>query len=164
MDKNDSRILRELQDDFPLNERPYEVIADRLQISSEELWDRVKVMLDEGVIRRIGASFDSNKLGYSSTLAAVSVEPEQVDRAAETIGEFAEVTHSYLRADVFNIWFTIIASDDKKIESILEQIRTSLSLEGSQVLNLPVKRFFKLAPPHMGTGRGKKILDFDSDK
>lgn len=144
MDKIDSRILQELQDDFPLSERPYEVMADRLQIAREELWGRIERMLDEGVIRRMGASFDSNKLGFRSTLAAVSVEPELVDRAAEIIGRFHEVTHNYLRNDVFNIWFTIIAVDDKRIEDILEQIRTSLSLETSEVLNLPVKRLFKL--------------------
>jgi hypothetical protein len=74
----------------------------------------------------------------------VSVEPALVDRAAETIGEFHEVTHSYLRNDAFNIWFTLIAVDDERIEEILEQIRTSLSLEKSKVLNLPVKRLFKL--------------------
>jgi DNA-binding Lrp family transcriptional regulator len=144
MDKIDGQILRELQDNFPLSERPYRVIADRLQISEEELWDRIQRMLDEGLIRRMGASFDSNKFGFRSTLAAVSVEPELVYRAAEIIGQFSEVTHSYLRKDVFNIWFTIIAVDDKRIEDILEQIRTSLSLERSKILNLPVKRLFKL--------------------
>ena len=92
----------------------------------------------------MGASFDSKQLGFSSTLAAVSVMPEAVDRAAETIGEFAEVTHSYLRNNAFNIWFTLIAIDEKRIEEILEQIRASLSLDKSQILNLPVKRLFKL--------------------
>ncbi len=144
MDKIDSRILQELQDNFPLSERPYEVVADRLHISKEELWDRIQLMLDEGVIRRMGASFDSNKLGFRSTLAAVSVDSELVDRAADIIGQFYEVTHSYLRNDVFNIWFTLIAIDDNRIESILEQIRKSLCLERSKVLNLPMKRLFKL--------------------
>ena len=144
MDKTDSKILQELQDDFPLSERPYKIIADRLQISEHELWERIQIMLDEGVIRRMGASFDSKKLGFSSTLAAVSVDPKQVDRAAEVIGRFHEVTHSYLRNDVFNIWFTIIAVDYNRIKEILEQIRTSLSLEKFNVLNLPVKRLFKL--------------------
>jgi len=144
MDKTDSKILQELQDAFPLSERPYEIIAKKLNISEEELWDRIQNMLDEGVTRRMGASFDSKKLGFRSTLAAVSVDSEQVDHAAEIIGQFHEVTHSYLRNDVFNIWFTIIAVDDNRIEVILEQIRTSLSLERSKVLNLPVKRLFKL--------------------
>ena len=144
MDDIDSRILRELQHNFPLSERPYEVVAERLQISTEQLWARVQRMLDDGVIRRIGASFDSNKLGFRSTLAAVSVEPELVDRAAEVIGGFPEVTHNYLRDDVFNIWFTLIAVDEKRIEEVLEDIRTTLSLEKSVVLNLPVKELFKL--------------------
>jgi DNA-binding Lrp family transcriptional regulator len=144
MDEIDRRILRELQHDFPLSERPYEIVAERLQISSEQLWTRVQRMLDEGVIRRMGASFDSNKLGFRSTLAAVSVEQELVDRAAEVIGQFPEVTHNYLRNDAFNIWFTLIAVDEKRIENVLEEIRTTLSLEKAAVLNLPVKRLFKL--------------------
>jgi hypothetical protein len=49
-----------------------------------------------------------------------------------------------LRNDQFNIWFTIIASDNERIGQILEQIRSALSLNDSQVLNLPVKRLFKL--------------------
>jgi DNA-binding Lrp family transcriptional regulator len=144
MDKSESQILQELQYNFPLSERPYEVIADRLQISHTELWEKVQKMLDEGVIRRMGASFDSRKLGFSSTLAAVSVGPELVERADEIIGEFSEVTHSYLRNNAFNIWFTLIAIDKKRIEKILEQIRVSLPLDKSQILNLPVKRLFKI--------------------
>ena len=144
MDKIDSQILQELQYNFPLSERPYEVIAERLKISKEEIWDRTQIMLDNGVIRRMGASFDSNKLGFRSTLAAVSVAPELVERATEIIGRFYEVTHSYLRNDVFNIWFTLIATDDNRIENILEQIRKSLFIERSKILNLPMKRLFKL--------------------
>ena len=144
MDRKNRRILQALQDDFPLEARPFEIVADRLHISLEELWENVQQMLDEGVIRRIGASIDSKKIGFRSTLAAVSVEPELVDRASEIIGGFHEVTHSYLRNDSFNIWFTLIAVDEKRIEEILEQIRDSLSLEKSKVLNLPVKRLLKL--------------------
>ena len=144
MDKIDSQILHELQYNFPLSEKPYEIIAKRLKMPKEDVWNRVQTMLDEGIIRRMGASFDSNKLGFSSTLAAVSVDAEIVDRASNIIGQFHEVTHSYLRNDVFNIWFTLIAVDHKRIENILEQIRKSLNIEKSKVLNLPMKRLFKL--------------------
>lgn len=144
MDEIDSRILRELQHGFPLSERPYAAIAERLHIPAKQLWSRIERMLDEGVIRRMGASFDSKKLGFSSTLAAVSVGPDLVDRAAGVISRFPEVTHNYLRRDVFNIWFTMIAVSEERIEEILEQIRTTLSLEKSAVLNLPVKKLFKL--------------------
>jgi DNA-binding Lrp family transcriptional regulator len=144
MDKLDYQILEALQNDFPLSEKPYETLSRKLQIPRQELWNRVIRLLDEGVIRRIGVSLDSRKFGSCSTLAAVSVGTELVVRATEIINKFPEVTHSYLRSDDFNIWFTIIASNSERVKNILEQIRSTLSLEESQILNLPMKRLFKL--------------------
>lgn len=144
MDEMDGRILDVLQTDFPLRAKPYEILAKKLEISCDELWERIQKLAADGVIRRIGASFDSRKLGFESTLAAVSVAADRVEQAAEVISQFPEVTHSYLRDDDFNIWFTIIAPEKPRIESILEQIRSVLSLESSKVLNLPVRRLFKL--------------------
>jgi len=144
MDKLDSRILQMLQNEFPLSQNPYEALAEKLRISCDQLWGRMQKLLDQGVIRRVGASLDSRKLGYRSTLAAVSVEPDNVERAAEIIGRYPEVTHSYQRDDKFNIWFTLIAVDNQRIERILDEIRSDLSLESSKILNLPVTRLFKL--------------------
>ena len=144
MDELDSRILEVLQDDFPLSSRPYAILAEKSGISEDEIWGRVERLLDEGFIRRIGASLDSGKLGFCSTLAAVSVETEQIERAAEVIGKFVEVTHSYQRNDKFNIWFTVIACDKTRIMEILAHIRSELSLEDSKMLNLPMMHLFKL--------------------
>lgn len=144
MDDLDRRILDELQQDFPLEARPYEVLAARLGIEAELLWRRVETLLDRGVIRRLGASLDSRRLGFRSALAAVRVAPALVDRAAQTIGRYPEVTHSYLRDHEFNLWFTIIAVEEQRIETILREIRTELSLDPSDVLNLPRKQTFKL--------------------
>jgi DNA-binding Lrp family transcriptional regulator len=144
MDEQDCRILNALQNDFPLCEGPYEVLAHELQMSPDELWRRIENLIADGVIRRIGASLDSGKLGFCSTLAAVSVAEDVVERASEIIGRLPEITHSYLRDDEFNIWFTIITADKERIEAILEKICSALSLEDSQVLNLPMEHVFKL--------------------
>ena len=153
MDELDYRILDALQNEFPLSERPYDVLAERLEIPGDELWERVRGLLEEGVIRRMGASLDSRKLGYSSTLAAISVPVERVDEAAEVVGRYPEVTHSYLRNDQFNIWFTVIAGDSGRIASILEEIRSALSLEYAAVLDLPVTKLFKLDARFKTPGR-----------
>ncbi len=144
MDQLDSKILKVLQDEFPISDKPYDILAAKLHITVDELYSRTQQMIKTGLIRRIGLSIDSKKIGFSSTLAAVSVSTENVERASEIIGSFPEVTHSYLRNDEFNIWFTIIAADEQRIENILKQIQTQLSLKDSQILNLPAKRFFKL--------------------
>ena len=144
MDKFDYRILEMLQNEFPLCERPYEAISEKLKIPCEQLMVRVESLISDGIIRRIGVSLNSRKLGYASTLVAISVDNSVVERASEIIEGFAEITHSYLRSNHFNIWFTIIAPNNKRIEDIIEEIRSELSLESSQVLNLPMKRLFKL--------------------
>ncbi len=144
MDKVDSQVLKALQNEFPLSERPYETIASKLDIQCSELWKRIEKLVDEGIIRRLGASLNSHKLGFCSTLAAINVQANLVERATEVIDQFPEITHSYLRKDHFNIWFTVIASDNERIEQVLEQISSSLSLESAQLINLPVKKLFKL--------------------
>ncbi|KKK47874.1 hypothetical protein LCGC14_3150780, partial [marine sediment metagenome] len=109
MDDLDRRILTELQERFPLEEDPYSVIAVNLKITKEELWQRVSNLIDTGMIRRIGFSIDSRRIGYASTLAAVRVADDRVDEAAKVISDYPQVTHSYLRENEYNIWFTVIA-------------------------------------------------------
>ncbi|MBE0537276.1 MAG: AsnC family transcriptional regulator [Phycisphaerae bacterium] len=144
MDHLDKQILSALQNDFPLSERPYEVIAAKVGADVDEVFRRVQLLVGEGAIRRLGASLDSRKLGYSSTLAAVRVQESQIDVASQVISDYPEVTHSYLRDNEFNIWFTLIATDTGAIAGILEAIRLKLGLGPDDVLNLPVQKLFKL--------------------
>jgi DNA-binding Lrp family transcriptional regulator len=144
MDNLDEQILEAIQNDFPLCERPYDEIAEKLGISADSLFCKVRSMLDSGVIRRVGVSLDSRKLGYSSTLAAIRVKEKLVEHAGDVIRDYREVTHSYLRDDNYNIWFTLIAPSVERIVEILEEIRSELSLDADDVLNLPVERLFKL--------------------
>lgn len=144
MDSIDKKILAQLQDAFPIEERPYDIIAERLGIGADELLDRISRLSDDGVIRRIGVSLNSKKLGFASTLVAVRVAPEMVDRAAKVIGDYCEVTHSYQRDDQYNIWFTVIAVDNDRVAGVLKEIQTTLSLNDDDVLNLPTVKLFKL--------------------
>ena len=144
MDELDRKIIDELQRDFPIAEEPYEIIAKRTGISVDEFMDRVEALTGDGVIRRIGVSLDSRRFGCSSTLAAIRVPQSDIDKACEVIDSLPEVTHSYLRGDEFNIWFTIIAPSEERLKQTIEHIRTTLNLAESDVLDLPVMKLFKL--------------------
>lgn len=158
MDNLDRKILSELQNDFPISPKPYNIIADKLGLSRDELWDRIQELIDTGIIRRIGLSLDSKKLGFCSTLAAIRVHPDRLTKASAFINTFHEVTHSYQRRDDYNIWFTLITENETRIEEILEIIRTELSLNVLDVLNLPVKKLFKLDARFGATNRGRPGL------
>jgi radical SAM protein with 4Fe4S-binding SPASM domain len=144
IDGLDGAILNALQNSFPLSERPFDLLAEQLGIDPDDLWQRVQRMLEQGVIRRLGATLDSAKLGFCSTLAAIRVGPGLVDRATEAIGRYPEITHGYLRDHRFNVWFTVIARDQGRIETILGEIREELALDASDILNLPARQIFKL--------------------
>lgn len=144
LDELDFKILKELQDGFPLDKNPYAIIAGNLDMGVDELWRRVVKLLNSGAIRRMGFSIDSKKIGYASTLAAVRVDAGQIEKSAQVISHYPQVTHSYLREGKFNIWFTVIAENPEQVGYIVEQIRLELNLPASDVLNLPVEKLFKL--------------------
>lgn len=144
MDDLDRTIIIKLQENFPLAANPYEGLAEELGLSVDALWQRIIVLVESGMIRRIGFSIDSRKIGYFSTLAAIRVPQERIQEASDVIQTYPQITHSYLRDDGFNIWFTVIAKDSEAISGILEEIQSKLGLPNEAVMNLPVKKLFKL--------------------
>ncbi len=142
MDDVDRKILNIIQTGFPLVTEPYDELANAVGETNEEVMDRVRRLKTDGVIRRIGATFDSSKLGYTSTLCAAEVAPENIDVFTEVVNSFDNVTHNYLREDRFNVWFTVIAESAERIEQIIEEIKSKTGV--ANIMNLPAIRMFKV--------------------
>jgi len=142
MDDLDRSIVNIIQSDFPLTPRPYAEVGKRLDLSEEEVLNRVRALKEEGIIRRIGASFNSRKLDFTSTLCAAKVPKEKVEAFVETVNRFPGVTHNYLRNNTYNVWFTFIAERMDEIEQALDIIRRETGVE--EIRNLPALRTFKI--------------------
>jgi DNA-binding Lrp family transcriptional regulator len=142
MDDLDRMILNEIQSDFPLSQRPYRDLGKRLNLSENEVLDRVKALQAEGIIRRIGGNFNSKKLNFKSTLCAAKVPEGKLDQFVEAVNRYPGVTHNYLRNHEYNVWFTFIAPTTTYIEKALQEIRKVTGVK--DVLNLPALRTFKI--------------------
>jgi DNA-binding Lrp family transcriptional regulator len=142
MDDIDRNIMNIIQSEFPIAPRPYADVAKRLNIPEEEVLERVRALREEGIIRRIGASFDSRKLDFKSTLCAARVPEGKVEAFVEIVNRFPGVTHNYLRSDVYNVWFTFIAETMDEIEQALDKIRQDTGVE--EIRNLPAVKTFKI--------------------
>jgi len=142
MDQLDKGILNEIQSDFPISERPYREIAARLGLEEDEVIRRVGTLKAEGVIRRIGASFNSRRLSFSSTLCAARVPEDRIREFVSVVNEYQGVTHNYRRNGTYNIWFTLIARDRERVSAILEEIAVRTRI--SDILDLPAVRTFKI--------------------
>lgn len=142
MDSIDKKLLNRIQTNFPVESRPFRTLGEELGLSETEVIQRTRLLKEHGFIRRLGAVFDSKKLGYHSTLIAMKVPPEKIDDTARIINTYHGVTHNYEREDIFNIWFTLIAESQQRIEEILTEIRQKTGI--SDMLNLPAIRLYKI--------------------
>jgi siroheme decarboxylase len=142
MDDIDRKILNEIQSAFPIASRPYLELGKRLGLPEEEVFERVKRMRSEGIIRRIGANFYSGMLNFTSSLCAARVPEKKIKGFVGLVNGYKGVTHNYLRGHDYNVWFTLIAPSTKDIEDVLNEISEKTGVKG--ILNLPAIRTFKI--------------------
>ena len=141
-DKN-REILNNIQVDFPIDSRPYKILAQKLGLHEDDLIQRINQMKEDLLIRRIGGNFSPDRLGYYSTLCAAKVPYDKIELFTKTVNEYSGVTHNYKREHEFNIWFTFIASSVEIINDSLQQIQKATNIE--TILNLPATKVFKIS-------------------
>ena len=141
MDSIDRQILDIIQSDFPLDARPYAVVGQAVGLTEAETLARVRALKEEGVIRRIGANFQSRKLGFKSTLCGAVVPEDKIDVFVAEVNRHPGVTHNYLRAHRVNVWFTFIGPSWEAVEATLAEITART---GVPIFNLPAERMFKI--------------------
>jgi len=142
MDEIDKKILNILQEEFPLEERPFLIVAEKCGISEDEALSRIQKLKDEGIIRRIGAVFDGSKLGRVSTLCAARVPEEKIDGFVQIVNANKNVTHNYRRNNEYNIWFTVSAASAKELEKFLKEVKEKTGV--TDILDMRAVRTFKI--------------------
>ena len=142
LDDLDRAILNEIQSHFPIDSRPYAEVGRRVGASEAEVLARVMAMVEAGIIRRLGANFTSRKLGYTSTLCAARVPAESLDHFVAVVNRYPGVTHNYLRRHRYNVWFTLIAESEERLNQILEEISQASGV--TEILSLPAQEVFKI--------------------
>ncbi len=142
LDDLDRAILNEIQSHFPIVSRPHAEVGSRVGASEAEVLARVVNMTEAGIIRRLGANFTSRKLGYTSTLCAAQVPVDKLDQFVTVVNRYPGVTHNYLRQHRYNVWFTLIADSEERLNRILAEI--SQAADVPEILSLPAIEVFKI--------------------
>ena len=142
-DDLDRRILSVIQTDFPVAAEPYVALARQMgDTDVGEVFRRVGRMRQTGLIRRLGAVFDSASLGYASTLVAARVPNDRLDSVAQVVNNLPGVTHNYARPGVYNLWFTLTAESTQRIEEILADLRRQTGIEAMH--STPALKVYKI--------------------
>ena len=133
IDDVDAVLLDDYQSGFPIVERPFDALGERLGVDGEEAFERVRSLQDRGLIRRFGPVLNPPVIG-SSTLAALSVPDEEFDDAASLVNGYPQVNHNYRRDHEWNMWFVLTASSRERRDEIIGEIEAET---GCDVLVLP---------------------------
>jgi DNA-binding Lrp family transcriptional regulator len=101
----DRRIVAATQAGLPLVPEPYRVIAEQVGLDEAEVLARLRKLLDDGAIRRIGAVPNHYALGFTANGMSVwDVADEAVADVGTKIGALDEVTHCYERPRHLPLW------------------------------------------------------------
>ncbi len=144
LDDTDRHLMNLLQSSFPLEERPFDLVAQKAELAEAEVLERTQRLLDERIIREITPIFDTPALGYESMLVAAMVDDDNPQRAARVINEHPGVSHNYLRDHDFNLWFTIAVPPDSSLglDGTLEVLKETSG--ATSVRQLPTITMFKI--------------------
>ncbi len=142
LDKIDKKLLNRLQRSFPLAPEPFLVLGNLVGIPEEEALDRVKRLVSSGVIRRIGAVFDTKRMGFVSTLVTAAVPEEKLPEFVAVVNSFRGVTHNYRRNHRYNVWLTLIAASEEELSGVLAAIGEKTGI--TDILSLRSERTFKI--------------------
>ena len=118
----DKALLNLVQTGLPLEAAPFAAIAERLGCSEQEVLERLEVLRAQGMIRRLGAFFDAETLGYKGVLVAAKVAPEYLQAVAAAINAMPQVTHNDERDHEYSLWFTVQDRDEAAMESLLQTV------------------------------------------
>lgn len=91
-------LVRGLQQDLGLETRPFQKLAEKLDISEEELLEKACSFQSQGLMRRFAAVLRHQKAGFSVNVMGVWRVPEgQVPQVGAIMATFAGVSHNYQR-------------------------------------------------------------------
>ena len=135
----DKAVIRALQDDFPLCEEPYKILAQQAGMTEEEFIDCVKNLSEQKKIRKMGAVLRHREAGFlANALCAWLVPPEKLDEVAKVMTNNPAVSHCYDRNTApnwnYNLYTMIHAKSREECERIVKSLSAATGIEQFQIL------------------------------
>lgn len=139
LSERDKAIVKALQDDFPLCAEPYKILAQRAGLDEEEFLQRVRELVDEKKIRKMGAVLRHREVGFkANALCAWHVPPDKLDELAQIMTAHAAVSHCYDRTPApnwnYNLYTMIHAKTRDECEKIIAELSNRTGITNYKIL------------------------------
>ena len=143
-------LIKELQEDFPLSERPFKTLADRACMDEKEVIAVIKSFKERGIMRRLAAVLHHREAGFlSNIMVAWKVPSEKVEACGRKMASFKAVSHCYERKAYprwpYNVYTMIHGRSDRECEAVVKKISAETGIE--DYLALKTEKEYKKARP-----------------
>ncbi len=145
----DRELIKIVQNGLPIVSRPYAEIARRLDTGEKDVIQRLRQLIDTGVIKRYGVVVRHRELGYKANGMVVwNVPDDRVSELGSCIGKFPCVTLSYRRPRRMPVWpynlFTMVHGRNRdEVRQKVAEIVHRCGLQGIEHTILFSTRRFK---------------------
>ncbi len=129
LSQTDRDIINLLQDDLPLENRPFAKLATQLCISEDTLIERTKWLKENGYLTRFGPFFDAAAMGGAFCLCAMAVPEDNFEDVLTKVNAHNEVAHNYERAHRLNMWFVLATETPDGITATADAIEQETGIE-----------------------------------
>ena len=132
LDDTDRRLIKATQAGLSIVREPYAVLAAELGISEDDVMGRLKRMLSDGVIRRIGAVPNHYRLGCGANGMSVwDIADDRIGELGKAVGDLAFVSHCYHRPRhlpdwPYNLFAMVHGRGRATVEAHVAEIRAML--------------------------------------
>ena len=132
LDAVDRRLLVATQGGLPLVAEPYEAVAEAVGIAPDEVQERLRAMLESGVVRRIGVVPNHYALGFKANGMSVwDVPDSEVAALGPEIGGLDYVRHCYRRPRragwPYNLFAMVHGRDRDEVEAKVADLADRLA-------------------------------------
>ncbi len=128
------KIVASVQQNIPVEPRPYRRIAAALNIAEEQLLTELQALCEKGVIRRFGATLRHQKSGYgANAMGAWQVDESRIQKVGKIMASFKEVSHCYRRNPTdlwpYNLYTMIHAADRESCRQTADTMAAAAGIE-----------------------------------
>ena len=137
--EDDKEFIRELQKDLEIVDRPFLRAAQKLGMTEDQVFEKLKYYEEIGVMRRFAAILRHRDLGFvANGMIVWKVPEERITEVGGKLGAFPQVSHCYQRpvyADwPYNVFSMIHCKSEDEAENMAKIIQNQINVDDYKIL------------------------------
>ena len=137
--EEDKEFIRELQKDLEITDKPFLKAAQKLGMSEDQIFEKLKHYEEIGVMRRYAAILRHRDVGFVANGMIVWKVPEQrIIEVGEKLGAFPQVSHCYQRPVYpdwpYNVFSMIHCKSQEEASDMAKEIQNQINVDEYKIL------------------------------